>query len=54
MEIWRAGGAGAEAGASAELLDLARDPAFPANWPVRPSVAERVHARTGTKPGGWA
>ncbi|WP_130875568.1 hypothetical protein [[Pseudopropionibacterium] massiliense] len=54
MEIWRAGGAGAEAGASAELLDLARDPAFPASWPVRPSVAERVHARTGTKPGGWA
>ena len=48
---WRASGARAEAAAARELLDLARDPDFPANWPVRPSVAEQVHARTGTEPG---
>ena len=50
-ETWRAGGARAEAVAVRELLDLARDPEFPANWPVRPSVAEQMHARTGTEPG---
>ena len=49
-ETWRAGGARAEATAARELLDLARDPEFPANWPVRPSVAEQVHARTDTEP----
>ena len=48
---WRASGARAEAAAARELLDLARDPDFPTNWPVRPSVAEQVHARTGTEPG---
>ena len=50
-ETWRASGARAEAAAARELLDLARDPEFPANWPVRPSVAEQVHVRTGTEPG---
>jgi len=41
----------AQAAAARELLDLARDPDFPVNWPVRPSVAEQVHACTGTEPG---
>ena len=48
---WQASGARAEAAAARELLDLARDPDFPTNWPVRPSVAEQVHACTGTEPG---
>ena len=50
-ETWRAGGARTEAAAVRELLDLAREPEFPANWPVRPSVAEQVHACTGAEPG---
>ena len=50
-KTWRADGARAEAVAVRELLDLARDPEFPANWPVRPSVAEQVHVRTGKEPG---
>ncbi len=50
-KTWRADGARAEAVAVRELLDLARDPEFPANWPVRPSVAEQVYARAGMEPG---
>ena len=50
-ETWRAGGARAEAAAVRDLLDLAREPDFPANWPVRPSVAEQVHVRLGAEPG---
>lgn len=50
-ETWRASGARAEAAAVRDLLDLAREPDFPANWPVRPSVAEQVHACPGAEPG---
>lgn len=50
-ETWRAGGAQAEAAAVRDLLDLAREPDFPANWPVRPSVAEQVHACPGAELG---
>ena len=48
---WRASGARAEAAAVRDLLDLAQEPDFPANWPVRPSVAEQVHACPGAEPG---
>ena len=48
---WRASGAQAEAAAVRDLLDLAQEPDFPANWPVRPSVAEQVHACPGAEPG---
>ena len=50
-ETWRVSGARAEAAAVRDLLDLAREPDFPANWLVRPSVAEQVHACPGAEPG---